>query len=220
MVDGTGVGRPVVDMLRAAGAAPTPVSITHRGRAARDQTGAWSVPKAVLMERMAMAMDQGRLKIICDERMGRVFAGEARNFVRRVNKLGHGTYAGQRRSHDDLILAVALAIWARAEHSFAGDPSTPLEASHPFAGLRSGEVPRTPPARARRSDSSLRSAPWRRWPSTLALPNALARYNAASMGHPQERAAAPGALAVGATPVLGEGCRHRLPDHQCQGRER
>jgi hypothetical protein len=62
MVDATGVGRPVVDMLRAAGTASTPVSITHGGRTARDQTGAWSVPKAVLMERMAMAMDQCRLR--------------------------------------------------------------------------------------------------------------------------------------------------------------
>jgi hypothetical protein len=106
-------------MLRAAGAAPTPVSITHRGRTARHETGTWSVPKAVLMERMATAMDQGRLKIICDETMGRVFAGEARNFVRTVNKLGHGTYVGRRRSHDDLILAVALAMWARAESSYA-----------------------------------------------------------------------------------------------------
>ena len=114
MVDATGVGRPVVDMLREAGAAPTPVSITYKGRTARDQTGAWSVPKAVLMERMAMAMDQGRLKIICDEMMGRIFAGEAHNFVHTVNQLGHGTFKGRRHSHDDLILAVALAMWARA----------------------------------------------------------------------------------------------------------
>jgi hypothetical protein len=71
------------------------------------------------MERMAMAMDQGRLKIVCDEMMGRIFAGEARNFVRTVNKVGHGTYAGQRRSHDDIVLAVALAIWARAESTYA-----------------------------------------------------------------------------------------------------
>jgi hypothetical protein len=34
--------------------------------------------------------------------MGRIFAAEARNFVRTVNKLGQGTYAGRRRSHDDL----------------------------------------------------------------------------------------------------------------------
>ena len=65
-----------------AAAAETGVSITHRGRTVRHETGAWSVPKAVLMERMAMAMDQGRLKLICDEMMGRIFAGEARNFVR------------------------------------------------------------------------------------------------------------------------------------------
>jgi hypothetical protein len=45
--------------------------------------------------------------------MARVFVSEARDFVRTVNKLGHGAYAGRRRSHDDVILAVALAIWAR-----------------------------------------------------------------------------------------------------------
>jgi hypothetical protein len=120
MVDATGVGRPVVDMLRTAGAKPTPASITHKGRTVRHETGAWSVPKAVLMERIAMAMDQGRLKIVCDEVIGHIFAGEARNFVRTVNKLGHERFEGRRCGHDDLILAVALAMWARAEHSFAG----------------------------------------------------------------------------------------------------
>jgi hypothetical protein len=67
----------------------------------------------------APAKMMGLDEAVCDEMMGRIFAGEARTFARTVNKLGHGTYAGRRRSHDDIVLAVALAMWARAEVNLA-----------------------------------------------------------------------------------------------------
>jgi hypothetical protein len=71
-----------------------------------------------LVQRVAAAMEQGRLKITCDETVGKAFADEARSFIRLLNKLGNVTYEA-RREHDDLILAVALAMWARAESGFA-----------------------------------------------------------------------------------------------------
>jgi hypothetical protein len=41
-----------------------------------------------------------------------------RAFVRSITQDGNVTIEAK-RTHDDLILAVALAIWARAEHTFA-----------------------------------------------------------------------------------------------------
>jgi hypothetical protein len=118
MVDATGVGRPVVDMLRAAGAKPT---------RSRSRTGGALRAKRRGMERAQGAPDgahgDGHGSVPPHDHlrqmMGRIFAGEARNFVRTVNKLGHGTFRGRRRSPDDIILAVALAVWARGESSYA-----------------------------------------------------------------------------------------------------
>jgi hypothetical protein len=43
-----------------------------------------------------------------------LLADEMHGFIRAVNQRGNVTIEG-RRQHDDLILAVALAMWARVE---------------------------------------------------------------------------------------------------------
>jgi hypothetical protein len=82
-------------------------------------SGSWTVTKATLVQRVAVAMEQGRLKITCDEAMPKVFDDEARAFVRLMNSLGNVTYDMRGDEHDDMVLAVALAMWARAESSVA-----------------------------------------------------------------------------------------------------
>jgi hypothetical protein len=118
MVDAGGPGRLVIDMMRAGGSAPTPVVITARGRVKRTVSESWSVPKATLMERMAAAMEQDKLKVACDRYMADVLAAEMRDFVGALTQRGSVTIEA-RRTHDDLILATALAMWARAEHDLA-----------------------------------------------------------------------------------------------------
>src|SRR5215475_6559412 len=49
VVDATGVGRPVVDMFRAAHCNPTPVLITAGAHAHLDENGYWLVPKKELV---------------------------------------------------------------------------------------------------------------------------------------------------------------------------
>jgi hypothetical protein len=118
MVDAGGPGRPVIDMLRAGGSAPTSVSIIGKGRVKRNSGGSWIIPKAALMERMASAMEQGKLKIACDRAVADALMDEMRAFVRAITQHGNVTIEA-RRTHDDLILAVALALWARAEHTLS-----------------------------------------------------------------------------------------------------
>jgi hypothetical protein len=121
MVDAGGPGRPVIDMMQAGGLAPTPVSMIGRGRVKRNSGGSWIIPEAALMERMASAMEQGKLKIACDRAMADALMDEMRAFVRAITQHGNVTIEA-RRTHDDLILAVALALWARIEHSFSRSP--------------------------------------------------------------------------------------------------
>lgn len=74
VVDGTGVGAPVVDMLRAAGLGCeiTAVSITGGDRESRR-----GVPKRDLIARVQLALEKGELRIAAHEERGRTGAGAA-----------------------------------------------------------------------------------------------------------------------------------------------
>ena len=112
-VDATGVGAPVVDMLRAArlGCDLTAVTITGGDRA----TGA-SVPKRDLMAELLMLLEQGQLKI-----------GKLREGPQLVRELTDVRTSGGRvgadgaGEHDDLVIALALACWRAKRRKFCGE---------------------------------------------------------------------------------------------------
>jgi hypothetical protein len=116
IVDQTGVGRPVVDLLRQADCQPIGVTITGGSTVSMDQTPhgrEYGVPKRDLVSTMAVTLEQGRLVI--PDRMPEADAltKELQNFKRKVTPVGNDTYAGRESAHDDMVLAVALAVWYR-----------------------------------------------------------------------------------------------------------
>src|SRR6266700_4531863 len=111
--DATGVGAPVVEMLRAARLAChlSPVTITNGERA--HQTGAmWHVPKKDLMSGVLVLLEQGRLRVPRELAETGALVKELMDV--RMKQRGRGEFrigadgAGQ---HDDLVIALALAIW-------------------------------------------------------------------------------------------------------------
>jgi hypothetical protein len=110
VVDGTGVGAPVVDMLRAAGlkCEITAVTITGGDR----ETGRGSlnvgVPKRDLISGLQLALEKGELRIA--RRMK-----EVGSLVRELMEV--------RGEHDDLVIALALACWRarRKMNNFCGE---------------------------------------------------------------------------------------------------
>jgi hypothetical protein len=113
VVDATGVGMPVIDMLRASrpGCGLTAVLITG-GHAERSDGSVWHVPKLELMARLQTLFEREQLRIsrrlresgrlvreLLDMRTARGKSGRVR-----VGADGAG-------EHDDLALAVALAVW-------------------------------------------------------------------------------------------------------------
>ena len=126
VVDATGVGRPVLDMLRAAGLDPIAVSITG-GRAVTFDGDMWRVPKRSLIRPLVAAFEAGRLKVARGLRLGEALVRELRAFERRVNARGHDTYEGA-GEHDDLVIAVALACWW-AGASYAEHPGIARQAA-------------------------------------------------------------------------------------------
>jgi hypothetical protein len=120
VVDGTGCGRPVVDMIRKA-ALPirslSPVIIS--GGATEGQAGAYrTVPKRDLVGATMAVMHKGRLHIAKSLPETEALVKELRAFTAKITTAGNEKYEADWRlgPHDDIILALALAL----EHDRAG----------------------------------------------------------------------------------------------------
>ena len=114
VVDATGVGMPVVDMLRAARPGCEIVPVTITGGAAEHSDGRmWHVPKLDLLAGVQGRLERGELRI--SRRMR-----EAGTLVRELVDVRLRATAGGRQrlgadgpgEHDDLVIAVALACWS------------------------------------------------------------------------------------------------------------
>jgi hypothetical protein len=121
VVDATGVGRPVVDLLRAAGLAPIAVTITG-GSDTTFVRGAggvsWRVPKRDLVGALQVLLQTGRLKIAAQLIHASVLVDELLKFRVRISSSGHDSYGAATSAddwregpHDDLVLALACATW-------------------------------------------------------------------------------------------------------------
>ena len=113
VVDGTGVGRPVVDLLRETDLAceVIPVVITGGGSARRDRDG-WHVPKRDLIAGVQVLLQDGRLRLAAGLPKTRVLIEEFASMQMRVTANGSDQYGAWREgAHDDLALAVAMGCW-------------------------------------------------------------------------------------------------------------
>ncbi len=112
IVDATGVGVGVVEMLKERGLKYRAVSITG-GTAESHSKGAYHVPKRNLVSRAVAPFEGRRLKIARGMRLVPELVKELENFKVKVNvRTAHDSYEAWRETdHDDLVLALALACW-------------------------------------------------------------------------------------------------------------
>lgn len=112
VVDQTGVGVPVVDLLRQAGLKPIAVSI-HGGDNTAHEKDNWRVPKRDLVGTLQVLLQSKRLKIAARLELGQILQAEMLNFKVKIDPAtAHDSYSAWReQDHDDLVLSVALAAW-------------------------------------------------------------------------------------------------------------
>lgn len=112
-VDATGVGRPVVDMIRAARIPADLYAITITGGGSVTRSGLeWRVPKRDLASTVAILLQTGRLRIAPSLQEAGNLERELQAFRVKVSVDGHDSYEAWREGdHDDLVLAVAMAVW-------------------------------------------------------------------------------------------------------------
>jgi hypothetical protein len=127
-VDGTGVGRGVVDMLdtefkrRGATSKSVPrvdfrrVSVTGSNTSLKRperSNGYWSVPKKDLVFPAVAAFQQGKIRIAKGIKDRDALVNELKNYRRTTNiATGNMAFEPWRESdHDDLLFAVCLSLW-------------------------------------------------------------------------------------------------------------
>jgi hypothetical protein len=114
--DATGVGAPVMDMLRAArlGCPIVPVVITGGERATYIDS-IWRVPKRDLVIGLQVMFEARQLEISESLPDAATLVKELMSMRVKISPAGHDSYgaaSGAREGpHDDLVLAVALACW-------------------------------------------------------------------------------------------------------------
>lgn len=113
VADATGVGAPVVDLLRAAKlpARLVPVLITG-GDAVGREGGRFRVPKRDLVGAAKVLLQSGRLKF-AELPETPTLVRELLNFQVKIDPAtAHDSYSAWREGvHDDMVLSVALAVW-------------------------------------------------------------------------------------------------------------
>ena len=122
IVDKTGVGVAVTDLLKERRLNYIAVTITGLGQKAnRTGTREYSVPKQDLVSALEVPFHKGNLKVAKGLEGWPKLREELLNFRRKQNKVtAHISYEHWRESdHDDLVLAAALACW-KATYRRAG----------------------------------------------------------------------------------------------------
>lgn len=144
IIDATGVGNGVVDLVLAArlGIECIPLTITG-GESVRHapwpggRVRAWWVAKHQLCSAVLAALESGRLKIsdIPHEPgaldPGRLLREELKGFRVKVTKSANETYQSREGEHDDLVLSVAMPVCLGGQRLVPYDPESqaPAEAA-------------------------------------------------------------------------------------------
>jgi len=119
VVDATGVGAPVVDLIqsRRFPCRLTPVTITAGDKEQSTKSGYYNVPKRNLVSGLQLIVEQGNLKASAAIPEAPVLVHEILNMRTKISAGAHESFEAWREGdHDDLVLAVALACWRAAKN--------------------------------------------------------------------------------------------------------
>jgi hypothetical protein len=87
------------------------VAITAGTDSTKTGTRRWSVAKSLLISGVDAALHAGELRFADELREREALREELKDFRRHVTAAGRATYQAHTGKHDDLVLAVAIALW-------------------------------------------------------------------------------------------------------------
>jgi hypothetical protein len=111
VIDQTGPGAAVGDLFAERGLRPVRVLLTGGIELTRHTRGKWGVPKSVIISNIDARLHTGELRIANDVRDSEALKDELQNFQRHVTQAGRAVFEARSSRHDDLILAIGIALW-------------------------------------------------------------------------------------------------------------
>jgi hypothetical protein len=123
-IDATGVGAPVVDLFKREriNATLAPIQIVAGANVSNDN-GMTRVPKRDLVSVVQVGLQNRKLKIASGLQLAETLSRELQNFTVKITDSANDVYGAWREgTHDDLVLAVALAVWKANQPIFLGLP--------------------------------------------------------------------------------------------------
>lgn len=112
-VDATGVGKPVVDLLRERGLSPVAILITGGNTVTVGEDKTKRVPKIDLVSAAVVALQTRRLRVAAELPLAQTLVDELLNYRVTVSPVtAHESFDARTGAHDDLVLAVSLALWS------------------------------------------------------------------------------------------------------------
>ena len=116
VIDLTGVGRPVFDLMKRAGFYYSLNAITITGGVETHHEGSiYSVPKRDLITNLQVMLQNGTLRIAKGIKDADALVDELINFQTTITAAGHDLYGGRSGVHDDIVLSIAMAAWLATE---------------------------------------------------------------------------------------------------------
>src|SRR5262249_54878376 len=119
VIDETGVGRAVGDIFDHAGLKPRRITITAGLEVTSHSGRSWHVPKGLLISGLDARLHTGELRIAAALQEAGALQEELKDFARKVSEAGRVTYNARAGRHDDLVLAVAIALFIATHRSSA-----------------------------------------------------------------------------------------------------
>lgn len=111
IVDATGAGQPILQMMQQSGLSPIGVTITG-GAAVTTGKNGYNVPKSELVSALNLVFQSRRIKIPTGLHLKAEFLKELERFKVTMSNTGVNTYEAAVASvHDDLVLSVSMGIW-------------------------------------------------------------------------------------------------------------
>jgi hypothetical protein len=126
-VDATGVGKPIVDLLRSYGLTVHPVYLNGSDQAVSGENRELRLGKCLLVSRLQLLLQAGRIHLPATPEAG-VLVQELLDYEIRVNDNAHAEFgAFTLGSHDDLATALGLACWDESGWGVLGYSIPPID---------------------------------------------------------------------------------------------
>ena len=133
IVDFTGVGRGIFDMLVDHGL--NPIGVTMTGGFEVHRTGTIvTVPKSTLVSKLVAKVHAGELTVHKDLSDWPALKRELLNFRSGVTPAGQETWNARSGEHDDLVIATALCVWG------LGDDAVPYGGLLRYYAMEAGQL--------------------------------------------------------------------------------